>query len=370
MASVPRPSPMAARGGRRLSRRRNAALPMRTLSLLALAALAIAAAPAPVAAQQPPAGPVLLTGGALAPVEPPLPPYGRPLFPPLTLDGGPGATAVIAEPDMPDSGDGDALADAAPVLAAAAPASGSAGEPVLNGDYWLNFFWDIPRLFTAPARFDTGDWIKTGAFVAAAGAAFAADEDLRRFFRHNRSHVSDAVAAVGYRLGDAKSIVGGAALAYAAGYAAGDAKSRETALLVLQGWALSAGATEGVKRLSGRKRPGTSDDHLAFEGPSGADKSFWSGHVAYAFSTAAVVSEQYRDEPWVAPVAYGLAGLVAWSRLNDNAHWASDVVVAAGAGYAIGKLVAHFSPFRDRPDMTLSPWGLPAGGGLQLGFRF
>jgi hypothetical protein len=82
-----------------------------------------------------------------------------------------------------------------------------------------------------------------------------------------------------------------------------------------------------------------------------------------------VISEQY-DEVWVAPVAYGLAGLVAWSRLNDNAHWTSDVVVGAGVGYAVGKLVTHFSPFRDQQGMSLSPLGLPGGGGVQLGYRF
>ncbi len=47
-----------------------------------------------------------------------------------------------------------------------------------------------------------------------------------------------------------------------------------------------------------------------------------------------------------------------------------DVVVGAGVGYAVGKLVAHFSPFRGQQDMSLTPWGLPGGGGLQLGFNF
>jgi membrane-associated phospholipid phosphatase len=329
-----------------------------------MAALAASTAHAP--AQDAATKPIVLWGGAMA-AAPYQPLFDHALFPPLSLDAEVALGSDASGQRAPEDGDGVVQsAEATPSDAPSRPR----GEPILDGDYWLNYFWNVPRFFTSPLRFDTEDWIKTGAFVVATGAAFVADEDIRRFFRHNRSHIGDAIAAVGYRLGDGKSIVGGSALAYAAGYAAGDVKSRETALLVLQSWALTTGATEGVKRLTGRKRPGTTDDHLAFDGPSGADKSFWSGHVANAFSTAAVVSEQYHDNPWVAPVAYSLAGLVAWSRLNDNAHWASDVVASAGFGYAVGKLVAHFSPFRDQPDMSLTPWGLPGGGGVQLGFRF
>lgn len=258
---------------------------------------------------------------------------------------------------------------AVPASATGDPAPASPGEPLLNGDYWLSYLTDIPRFFTAPLRFDTTDWIKTGAFVIAAGGAYLGDEHIKRFFRDHRTSTGDSIAAFGYRLGDSKTILGGSALAYAVGYAADDRKTRETALLVLQSWALTQAAVEGTKYLAGRQRPGYTDDKAQFEGPGGAGKSFFSGHAANAFAVAAVVSEQYED-PWVAPVAYGLAGLVAWSRVNDNAHWASDVVVGAGVGYAVGKLVTHFSPFKDDVGLTATPMIAPGGGGVQLGFRF
>ncbi len=268
--------------------------------------------------------------------------------------------------DLPQPIWGAATAATPPDPAASAEAR---GEPLLDSDYWLNYLNNIPRIFTAPTRFDTADWIKTGAFLAAAGGAYLGDEHIRRFFRDHRTDTGDSVAAAGYRLGDGKTILGGIAVAYAAGYATEDTKLRDTALLSLQAWALTGGITEATKHLAGRQRPGYTDDKSQFDGWGGAGKSFFSGHVANAFTVAAVVSEQY-DEVWVAPVAYGLAGLVAWSRLNDNAHWGSDVVVAAGVGYAVGKLVAHFSPFRDDVGVTATPMLAPGGGGLQLGFRF
>lgn len=334
---------------------------MRQKSFAAVALLATLGLLRPAAAAEPAAW---IAGGGLEesgrtdgavpfPVMPP-----RPVFAPAEADAVPDLHADYAE-EAAQRADAVALDGT----------GGTEGEPLLDSDYWLGYPRAIPRLLTAPARFDTGDWIRSGAFVVAAGGAFLADESLRRFFRHNRSHVGDDIAAVGYRLGDYKTILAGSAIAYAAGYAADDRRLRETALLVVQGWALTAGATEGIKYLTGRQRPGYTDNHLLFEGPGGSGKSFPSGHAANAFAVAAVVTEQY-DDVWVAPVAYGLAGLVAWSRLNDNAHWASDVVVGAGLGYAVGKLVAHFSPFLERGDVTAAALPVAGGGGLQLGFRF
>lgn len=343
--------------------------PMRPLPVPALAVLALLAAVPPAAAED--AGsrrdPRYVWGGVLTGEEWYAPIYDRPIFAPLPFAPELEAHAPLLA-QAPDASEPSAASAAAAAPAPATPAA--RGEPIGNGDYWLNYLFTVPRFFTAPTRFDTGDWLLTGAFVAVAGGAFLADEDIRRFFRDNRSGASDALAAVGYRLGDGKTIAGATALAYAAGFAAGDTKLRETALLALQSWVLTAGATEGIKYLAGRERPNATDDHTLFLGPGNSGKSFPSGHASNAFAVASVVAEQYGEEVWVAPVAYGLAGLVAWSRLNDNAHWASDVVVGAGLGYAIGKLVTHFSPFRDQPGMSLTPLGLPGGGGLQLGFRF
>lgn len=299
-----------------------------------------------------------------------VPLYGPPIFKPFEL--GPTATidphALTPEPERPETASDLPQTAEAP---AAPAAENTPGEPIGNGDYWLNYLYNVPRFVTAPARFDTGDWIKAGAFVAVLGGAYLADERLHKFFKGHTSGATDDLAAIGYRLGDTKTIVAGAAAGYAAGYMLDDRRMRETALLVLQSWALSAGASEGLKRLIGRERPSSTDTHDDFDFLGGNGKSLPSGHAVNAFSAATVIAEQYDDTVWVAPVAYGLAGLVAWSRLNDSAHWTSDVVLGAGLGYAVGKVVTHFSPFREQTGMTTMPLPVSGpGGGVQLGFRF
>ncbi len=72
------------------------------------------------------------------------------------------------------------------------------------------------------------------------------------------------------------------------------------------------------------------------ERPNGNDKrSMPSGHTSHSFAVAAVANELYGNK--IGTVAYLTAGLVAISRINDNKHYLSDVIVGAGIGTVIGR---------------------------------
>jgi membrane-associated phospholipid phosphatase len=63
--------------------------------------------------------------------------------------------------------------------------------------------------------------------------------------------------------------------------------------------------------------------------------SFPSGHATSAFCAAALLSDG--DEKW-APFYYGLALVVAWSRVHVRIHHASDVVAGMAIGALLGQL--------------------------------
>lgn len=94
--------------------------------------------------------------------------------------------------------------------------------------------------------------------------------------------------------------------------------------------------TQVFKYSLGRVRPYDTSDQWDFEPFSGAN-SMWSGHTATAFAFATALSQEIH-RTWATVGLYTLATGTAWSRVYDNEHWVSDVVIGAAAGIASAKL--------------------------------
>lgn len=117
---------------------------------------------------------------------------------------------------------------------------------------------------------------------------------------------------------------------------------------ILVGLALAG----GIKVLAGRARPymGHDDPHNfgLLRGWKNHDyTSFPSGHSLIAFAAASAVTEETRrfwpDAVWPVGIAmYSGAALVAWSRMFDDMHWMSDVVVGGAIGVFSGRKVVRF----------------------------
>ena len=139
---------------------------------------------------------------------------------------------------------------------------------------------------------------------------------------------------------------------YVVGLARKDSFARETALLAGEAAADSQILALVMKTFSRRLRPSSiSPDgdfgHTWFKsnhGVLGSNSSFPSGHTIAAFSIATVFAERYRRHRWVPWVAYGLAGLVGFSRMTLQSHFPSDVFVGAVLGYSISHFVVLRRP--------------------------
>ena len=99
---------------------------------------------------------------------------------------------------------------------------------------------------------------------------------------------------------------------------------------------------QGVKRLFKRQRP-----NWDTERPRGLRKpstsSFPSGHSTSAVTAAMLLTQ---TSPVPAPVWWGLAGVVATSRVHVKIHHASDVVGGVLMGAAIGSIIRRAMPVR------------------------
>ena len=132
-----------------------------------------------------------------------------------------------------------------------------------------------------------------------------------------------------------------------------------TAWQSLDGVVTTAVATEVMKNVFQRPRPGQSDDPDLWRQGAG-HKSFPSGEVAMmaAFVTPIIIDHR-QDTPAVWALA-ALPAYIARARLASQAHWLSDVLVGAGVGVAGGVLAAR----RDSPLLLV-----PTGDGVFIGLR-
>ena len=137
---------------------------------------------------------------------------------------------------------------------------------------------------------------------------------------------------------------------YASGLVRKDSYASQTALLAGEAVANAELVAIVMKDVDRRMRPGEVGPNGDFSNTwfqtrnrgAGGFGSFPSGHATAAFAVATVFAERYRSHRWAPWVAYGLAGVIAFSRVSGQAHFPSDVFLGA----ALGTSISHFVVLR------------------------
>jgi membrane-associated phospholipid phosphatase len=221
------------------------------------------------------------------------------------------------------------------------------------------------------AMYDRGDWVLVGSLLAAHAVLLPLDDDVRELAAEFRSDGSDQVADVLYPLGAARELAVAGAAIYLVGLAASNRRVADLGLHALASLAISTFVTGVLKTAGGRARPSELQgphEWDFFDGWRDERRSYPSGHSTRAFAVAAVFSEELGGAtPWI---AYPIAAGVAWSRVNDDGHWASDVVLGGVIGIVSGQLVVRRGHRGDGwLERTLLLRPSPSSGGLDLGMR-
>lgn len=164
------------------------------------------------------------------------------------------------------------------------------------------------------------------------------DRPVQRFAQHNSGTGADNVAGFVRHFGQPEVYGTVTVGLLATGLATGRpqitrAGGRLAASLALAGLTVQAG-----KVAFGRPRPEQSLDADGFV-PFSGQVSLPSGHSAVAFAFATSLADDIH-RPWATVGLYGMATAVAWSRVNDNRHWFSDVAAGALVGITSAKLAS------------------------------
>jgi membrane-associated phospholipid phosphatase len=240
---------------------------------------------------------------------------------------------------------------------------------------------DTTHISTAPL-FTSRDALIAGGFVLGTVAMFPADKHFAQRLQNpgtQENRLLKEQATFFRTIAVPGAIIIGGTL-YAVGRIGGNDRMADLGWHGTEAILIGEGAAFVLKGIFGRARPFQDiDDPTNFNlgrGFSHKDyRSFPSGHTIAGFAAAAAVtSETNRWWPkstwYVAPVMYGGATLIGFSRMYNNKHWASDVVMGAAIGTFAGLKVVRYH--HSHPNNRLDKWLLSgsvvpnAGGGWAL----
>ncbi len=236
-------------------------------------------------------------------------------------------------------------------------------------EYFKSYWTATKKIVTGPVRWTKKDWLIAGSVTVVGATLYIFDDEIRKVFQKNKNDNLDFASK--YFVEPWGSGIYPAALFggyYIYGLAAKNDRARQIALGGTQAFVMAAVSSQLIKHIFHRHRPSQNSppNPYLWEGPfNGLNyTAFPSGHTTAAFAIASMMSKVYKDKVWVGILSYSLATGVGLSRVYDNVHWPSDVLIGAALGYAIGQTVYSIMSHDSKFSMGISDTG-----GIAVSYR-
>ncbi len=237
--------------------------------------------------------------------------------------------------------------------------------PVLNENEFRKIVGKTGSEYFIPVDINGSDLAILAGALSLGTVVFENDRKIMDFVQDQKTLMPEGLGDFGFFLGGRQGIPLIAGGAYFMGAVLKNGKLKNIGIISVYTGIATQIVTDAFKKSLKRSRPNGSDDPYEF----GSDgMSMFSGHASGAFAMATVISEVYKDKPLVPYLAYGLATVVAYSRVHENKHWASDVMGGAVIGHLVTKIIMRTMENSKR----MSGSGLiitPANSGVQIEWR-
>lgn len=249
----------------------------------------------------------------------------------------------------------------------AVPLVGQQADPqpthLWTTDYARLLWGDTKAVLGAPLHWDKGDWTIAGIAATTVGGAAFFDQRIRDSVQAHRTISEDKFMKHFQNIGASWALVamGGFEVWGEVGH---NDKAKRVAMDAITADLIGPVLIiSSVKYTVWRARPYANQGPFEFK-PFGRDnQSFPSGHTATAFSLCTVLAEHY-PAWWVQVLCYGSAATVGYARIEQNAHFTSDVIAGGFVGWSVARAVVH------RHDRLLKPnkltW-VPVANGSRVG---
>ncbi len=158
-----------------------------------------------------------------------------------------------------------------------------------------------------------------------------------------------------YDLGQGSSAMFMAAGFFLVGKIKKDNRALQTASQLTEAFIALGLGTQVMKYVTGRENPSASTARGGrwrpfpkwsdFQNDKTKYDAFPSGHLSTFVSAVTIISQNYPEKKWIAPLGYSIAGLCGLAMINNGVHWASDFPLGFALGYGFGKFISKRSHF-------------------------
>ena len=206
--------------------------------------------------------------------------------------------------------------------------------------------------FSSPLYFEKQEYKDLAIVASITSISFLVDKPINKIFADNENHTNfmDNVTKISNHYGTAKSgivIIGGTLLT---GFLTDNDKIIKTGIMFAESVVFSTLITQSLKMLVGRERPEFTSNHLHFIGPNLSLDQFQSlpsGHATTVFAMSTVAAG-ITDNTYLKILFYFPAVLTSFSRIYNNRHWFSDVMLGGFIGYYTGKKVLSLNGYSSK----------------------
>lgn len=222
-----------------------------------------------------------------------------------------------------------------------------------------------------PIDTDGYGMIGTLGVAGAVGLTYVFDDDIRSKLQGSRSRGMDKATDVGSIVGDPFVHLGIAAAVYGGGILGDSPRWKETGEMLGEAIILADATTFLLKESIGRARPFARNDKASFRpGQFKTDfDSLPSMHTSSSFAMASIMAAT--TESMTAKLLYySAATFVGFSRIYQDKHWASDVILGAAIGELCSRIVMAAHVNKGTKNVSISPYATESAGGLVFSGRW
>jgi len=218
-----------------------------------------------------------------------------------------------------------------------------------------------------PLDTDGYGFVGTLAVTGAVGLTYVFDDNIRNKLQRTKSRGMDRATDVGSLIGDPFLHLGIAAAVYGGGIVWDSPRWKESGEMLGEAVLLADATTFVLKEAVGRGRPFVRGDKGSFRpGQFSRDyDSMPSMHTSSSFAMASVMAST-SDSMATKTLYYSAATFVGFSRIYQDKHWASDVVLGAAIGELCGRIVTATHVNTGKSNLSIVPLVSGDSAGLAL----